>query len=174
MVAGVIAVLALVPATSAHAADDLRLEGPTISLGRVIDGLVTGDPGNSGAGPIEFAGLDLGLDANGATRYRERGGLSDLRWSLQDFGVARGQDVDTLLIDITRTGVGIDFLDDSTTAEQDGVAKLDLRDSPLQLSDCGAIEVMIPDAPIGDIGVGTLTVDGDPASQLIFGGGPCA
>jgi hypothetical protein len=176
MIGGIVALMALVPAASASAADDLRLEGPTVSLSRILDGVFTGDPSNSGGGPIEFAGTDLGLQANGSTRYRQRGDEAQLRWTLKDFNVQEGEDVDTLLIDIAPRALQILFLDDSTTAEKDGVAKLDLEGQTTQgagLSPCGTIEVMIPDN-VQDIGIGTLTVDGDPASQLIFGGGPCA
>ena len=67
MILALAAVAALVPASSAMAADDLRLEGPSLTLVNALTG------GTSGGGPITFAGQQIdGLQSNGAARYRGR------------------------------------------------------------------------------------------------------
>ena len=54
MILALAAVAALVPASSAMAADDLRLEGPSLTLVNALTG------GTSGGGPITFAGQQTG------------------------------------------------------------------------------------------------------------------
>jgi hypothetical protein len=192
----VVAALTLVPASSAMAADELRLEGPTVSLSNIFTAFSGGQLTGSGGGPITIGGEEIGLQSQGSTRYRrDEDGERQLKWTLDDWNVAENDDILTLLIDtgalfgnipVGNGGTGSLFqLAEFTQADNDGSAKLDARtkdgDLVPYLSQCGSLEIMIPFgqgagsvreaiSQISDIGIGTLTQSGDPADFGLFTG----
>src|SRR4051794_578713 len=164
MILALAAVAALVPASSAMAADDLRLEGPSLTLVNALTG------GTSGGGPITFNGQQIdGLQANGAARYRGRdsdgnGSLdqNEIRLSTNNVNASPDATVIGLLFD---TGNGQVYGDadqlNGTSLQyerrtQDG-------DTVPALTNCGSVILAIPLLPTSDVIAATLTLGGDPA-----------
>jgi hypothetical protein len=160
------AVAALVPASSAMAADELRLSGPSATLVNLLTG------GTSGGGPIVFGGQQInGLQANGAARYREKnaGTEREIRVSANDVNSGDGAPVFSFLVDTTPAGVGFEILD---TTNLNGTSyKLDSKTvdggTVPNLGQCGSVVVGLPLAPLSDIILATLTQSGDPLQLLI-------
>jgi len=173
MILALAAVAALVPASSAMAADDLRLEGPSVTLVNALTG------GTSGGGPITFAGQQIdGLQSNGAARYRGRdsdgnGTLDDnqLRVSANDVNATPDATVVGILID-TAPGGGIfaDATQLNGNALQYEIKSQDGDNVPA-LSNCGSVVLAVPLNPISDIIAASLTLNGDPA-ELFPGNRP--
>ena len=167
IILGVAAFAALVPASSAMAADDLRLEGPSITLANALTG------NGSGGGPIVFAGQQIdGLQANGSARYRGRytdgnGSLDDTQPRINATHVNALEDspVVGILID---TGAGIAGVDADVlngNALQYQIRSQDGDNVP-ELTNCGSVALAIP--LIGaDLIAATLTLGGDPADLFI-------
>ena len=157
------AVAALVPASSAMAADDFRLEGPTITLANALTG------GGSGGGPISFAGQQIdGLQANGSARYRSREGGNELRVNANDVNAEPDSTVVGLLIDTGDFGIiGVDADQLNGNSLQYEMREPDGDDVP-DLTNCGSVVLAIPLQPLfGDLIAATLTLGGDPADLLL-------
>jgi len=170
MILALAAVAALVPASSAMAADDLRLEGPSVTLVNALTG------GTSGGGPITFAGQQIdGLQSNGAARYRGRdtdgnGSLDDnqLRVSANDVNATPDATVVGILID-TAPGAGVVGAD--TTQLNGNALQYEVKtqdgDNVPALSNCGSVVLAVPLNPISDIVAASLTLGGDPADLFL-------
>ena len=161
MILAMAALAVLVPASSAMAADALRLEGPSITLANALTG------GGSGGGPITFAGQQIdGLQANGSARYRSDGpGENELRINANDVNAAPDTTVVGLLIDTGAGIAGVDADQLNGTSLQYEIKSADGDNVP-DLTNCGSVALAIP-LQGADLIAATLTLGGDPA-DLFF------